>query len=97
MSEPFESVFEGTDTHDPLCGQYCPGPGVGKCRGGDCTLCAEVDCQCDLIAAVRADERKAAARRVTRLGAGSLYVDDDGSRFLSERDVLAAIRQEGTQ
>ena len=63
----FESAFEGTDSHDPLCGQHCPGPGVGKCRGGDCTLCDEVDCQCDLIARVRADERDRAAREIADL------------------------------
>lgn len=38
--------------HDPLCGQYCDGK-PPKCRGGDCTLCDEMDCSCDLIYRVR--------------------------------------------
>jgi hypothetical protein len=41
-------------THDPLCPQFCDGK-PPKCRGGDCTLCDECDCFCDLIAKVRED------------------------------------------
>ena len=55
--------------HDPLCGQFCDGK-PPKCRGGDCTLCDEVDCSCRLIARVRADERAKARQRVEALGCG---------------------------
>lgn len=41
--------------HAETCGQYCPYPDTDwispgallpKCRGGDCTLCDEMDCDC---------------------------------------------------
>lgn len=41
--------------HKIDCGRYCPypdlnwiGPGalLPKCRGGDCTLCDEMECNC---------------------------------------------------
>lgn len=41
--------------HDITCGRYCPypdtqwiaaGASLPKCRGGDCTLCDELDCSC---------------------------------------------------
>jgi hypothetical protein len=54
-------------THLPECPQFCDGK-PPKCRGGDCTLCDEVDCYCERLRAceqrvldrVRADERKRA-------------------------------------
>lgn len=42
-------------THDKECGKYCPypdtswispGAALPKCRGGDCTLCDELECTC---------------------------------------------------
>lgn len=46
--------------HLPECGQYCDGK-PPKCRGGDCTLCDEVDCICPALRAcenrVREEER----------------------------------------
>jgi hypothetical protein len=70
--------------HDPLCGQFCDGK-PPKCRGGDCTLCDEVDCSCDLIARVRADERQRARQRVE-----ALYDDHDWPNSISDRDRVAA-------
>jgi hypothetical protein len=43
--------------HPQECPQYCPypdttwiapGASLPKCRGGDCTLCDELDCDCYL-------------------------------------------------
>lgn len=36
--------------HLPECPQFCDGK-PPKCRGGDCTLCDEVDCICDALRA----------------------------------------------
>ena len=57
-------------THDPLCGRYCDGK-PPKCRGGDCTLCDEVDCTCDLIRQAeqrgRDESRLSSAKSVRRI------------------------------
>lgn len=36
--------------HLPECPQFCDG-NPPKCRGGDCTLCDEVDCICNALRA----------------------------------------------
>ena len=52
--------------HLPECPQFCDGQ-PPKCRGGDCTLCDEVDCYCDRL--------RACEQRVRREALGELVQD----------------------
>lgn len=81
-------------SHDPLCGQYCDGQ-PPKCRGGDCTLCDEVDCSCDLIAKVREDEQALAQKRVNlTIAAWSEQIEPTkiAARRVALRDAVEAVK-----
>lgn len=65
--EQMEISFAPPERHERHCPKWCPYPDtsyvapgaqVPKCRGGDCTLCDEIDeefCACLIIRAVRKD------------------------------------------
>lgn len=88
------------DRHDPHCPAYCPAPdtswiapggGLPKCRGGDCTICDETDCQCELIALVQADARRTAIDDCLR--AVEVFHDAwKGERRIAASRIIYALR-----
>lgn len=80
QGNPLEAVIT-KPYHLPECPQFCDGK-PPKCRGGDCTLCDEVDCYCDRL---RACEQRLIREGRTR-GAG-VWHDGYGMGYADALDA----------
>lgn len=76
--------------HLPECGRYCDGK-PPKCRGGDCTLCDEVDCIC---AALRACEQRVYGEATEEMMRGTIRLENKRIRDEGYAAGVQAARDE---
>lgn len=87
--------------HERHCPLFCPYPdleyispggGLPKCRGGDCTLCDEIDeefCTCAIIKAVRADVIAQAVEAVQSVP--FFWPNEKKRTYIRKKDAIKAL------